>query len=120
MTDSFASTSKLATPILPAIAYPTHCLYVPLELWAINLTASSGLGLVVGTIRGIGIDTIVIIVVAIALHVWFMLLYQRDPFVVTVILAKRFHARPFAPRPFLSSLPTRNLIWRPSNLIRLS
>lgn len=120
MTDSFASTSKAATPILPAIAYPTHCLYVPLELWALNLVGSTALGLVSGTIRGIGIDTIVIVVLAIAQHIWFMILYQRDPFVVPVTLATRFHAKPFAPRPFLSRLPTRNLIWRHPRLVRLS
>lgn len=119
MTD-FASTSKLATPIFPAICYPTHCLYVPLDLWGVNLLVSSFGGFVVGQLRDTGIDTVVVVIVGLALHCWFMVLYHRDPFCVTVVLAKRFRAKPFPPRPFLMRPPTRNLVPRKGQRIRLS
>ncbi len=100
---------RLWTPVFSAVAYPGHVLWVPLELWIVNVVGSTIVGLAVGVSDGTGIRTELTAVVGIAVHLFFARAYRRDRHVVNVWRA-RFGSGPMAPRRRLPSLIERGRV----------
>jgi hypothetical protein len=91
-------------PILAAVAYPSHLLGVPQELWLVNMVASSIIALVIGAMTGSGVQVEAMFVSMPLIHCLFMYFYYRDPHVARVWRA----AAGGAPQSAL--LGTRNLL----------
>jgi len=97
---------KEKTPILGAVAYPPHLLYVPPQLWAVNVVLASTVGFWAGVPSGDGIRVDVTLGAAMVLHLFFLMRFRRDRHVWKVWMAKYWRS---------SSLPARS---RTANLLR--
>jgi hypothetical protein len=88
--------TKNRTPILPAVAYPTHLLYVPPSLWGVNLAFATTVGFIVGLLDGSGLHPELIIAQGVLTHIYLIFKYRRDPFVAKV-WAAYLQGKPLAP-----------------------
>lgn len=66
-------------PTLLAVATPPHMLYVPWQLWGVNLGVLLGGGALGGAVFGGGLRLEFSLPVALGLHAWFTIRYRRDP-----------------------------------------
>lgn len=98
------SSKDECTPILGAVAYPAHLLYVPPPLWGVAFGIASFFGAVVGIITDSGMRTEVVFAIVIPLIILFGILYRKDKFVW-----KRWKTRFFDGKPFPPFRVTKNL-----------
>lgn len=98
------SDARLSTPIASAVAYPFHCLWVPWELWIVNATLSSVVGVAIGFADGTGVRTELTAVMAIVTHLVFARAFRRNRHVVQVWRARFDPTAPMGPRSQLPKL----------------
>ena len=82
-------------PTLLAVATPPHLLYVPWQLWGVNLALLLGGGAAVGAFLGGGLRLEFPLPAVLILHGYFALRYRRDPHLWGVLRC-RVAARPVA------------------------
>ena len=100
-----AKIARPAAPILPAICYPAHFLWVPPKLFLANLAAGYVLALLTGWSTGVFLRLEVLFLWAIPANVYCATLYRLDPFFLKVFLACMRQDTPRGP------------FWRTRNLI---
>ncbi len=87
----------LTTPIMGAVAYPPHLLYVPPELWGIAIIAGSTIGMLAGVIGNTGVRADLAFLVAAPMLVYFGIRFRRDKHVAKRWLAKYLRGLPRPP-----------------------
>ncbi len=89
------------TPVIPAVHYPGHFFYVPLELWGLATAGALTATLFFGIATGTGMQVFIFLPTWAALLVAFGIAYRRDRHVVALwrIRFVRGHPHPARVRP---------------------
>lgn len=87
---------KARLPILPAIAYPAHLLYVPPPLWGVNCAVWTIVSIAVGQALHTVFEPEIVLIGGIPTHLWLMWTYRRNPFCWEEWVARYLKAEPMA------------------------
>ena len=86
--------SKPGVPILSAVAYPSHVIWVPRKAFGMNVIAWVSLGIVL-MLAGVNGGWLFIILGIIATHGWLVTQYRRDVFFFEAFMFRVFRAQPW-------------------------
>ncbi|AWJ94361.1 hypothetical protein Sp245p_31385 (plasmid) [Azospirillum baldaniorum] len=92
-----AAARRLTTPVYTAVAYPLHMLWVPLQLWCLNIVVGTVAGVAVGLADGTLVRTELTAVLCIGMHLYFARCFRRDRHIVAVWRARFDPRAPMSP-----------------------